>query len=85
MNRNCCFWRFARSIAGAESAAVCCDQFLDRARADGAARVHLEVRDGNPAIEMYRGAGFAPVGRRRNYYRGADGAQFDAFTFSLEL
>jgi len=60
-------------------------QFLDRARADGAARVHLEVRDGNPAIEMYRSTGFEAVGRRRNYYRGADGAQFDALTFSLEL
>ena len=60
-------------------------QFLDGARADGASRVHLEVRDGNPAIEMYRGAGFAPVGRRRNYYLGVDGRQFDALTFSLDL
>ena len=60
-------------------------QFLDRARADGATRVHLEVRDGNPAIEMYRSAGFAPVGRRRNYYYGNDGRQFDALTFSLDL
>ena len=60
-------------------------QFLDGARADGASRVHLEVRDGNPAIEMYRGAGFAPVGRRRNYYHGVDGRQFDALTFSLDL
>lgn len=60
-------------------------KFLDRARSDGASRVHLEVRDGNPAIEMYRGAGFAPVGRRRNYYHGVDGRQFDALTFLLEL
>ncbi len=60
-------------------------QFLDRARSDGATRVHLEVRDGNPAIEMYRSAGFAPVGRRRNYYHAIDGRQFDALTFSLEL
>lgn len=56
--------------------------FLDRARADGARRVHLEVRDGNPAIAMYRNAGFKPAGRRRNYYRGADGRQFDALTFA---
>jgi ribosomal-protein-alanine N-acetyltransferase len=60
-------------------------QFLDHARSDGASRVHLEVRDGNPAIEMYRSAGFAPVGRRRNYYHGVDGRQFDALTFSLDL
>jgi ribosomal-protein-alanine N-acetyltransferase len=59
--------------------------FLERARSDGATRVHLEVRDGNPAIEMYRSAGFAPIGRRRNYYHASDGRQFDALTFSLDL
>ena len=59
--------------------------FLERARADGATRAHLEVRDGNPAIEMYRGAGFAPIGRRRNYYHTGDGREFDALTFALDL
>lgn len=59
--------------------------FLGHARTHGIDRVHLEVRDGNPAIQMYRHAGFAPVGRRRNYYRGKDGDQFDALTFALEL
>jgi len=61
------------------------DQFIDQARADGVTRAHLEVRDGNPAIEMYRGAGFAPIGRRRNYYHTSDGQQFDALTFALDL
>ena len=61
------------------------EDFIERARAFGASRVHLEVRDGNPAIEMYRRAGFAPVGRRRNYYRARDGQQFDALTFALDL
>jgi ribosomal-protein-alanine N-acetyltransferase len=61
------------------------DHFLDHARTDGATRVHLEVRDGNPAIEMYRSAGFEPVGRRRNYYNACDGRQFDALTFALDL
>jgi len=59
--------------------------FLGHARTDGITRVHLEVRDGNPAIRMYRHAGFEPIGRRRNYYRGQDGSQFDALTFALEL
>lgn len=59
--------------------------FLSHARTDGITRVHLEVRDGNPAIHMYRHAGFEPIGRRRNYYRGRDGSQFDALTFALEL
>jgi ribosomal-protein-alanine N-acetyltransferase len=59
--------------------------FLDHARADAVSRAHLEVRDGNPAISMYRNAGFSAVGRRRNYYRSRDGQQFDAITFALDL
>jgi ribosomal-protein-alanine N-acetyltransferase len=59
--------------------------FLDQAEADGARRVHLEVRDGNPAIAMYRASGFAQVGRRRGYYKGSDGSRFDALTFALDL
>ena len=58
------------------------DDFLDRARNDGVARVHLEVRDGNPAVAMYREAGFLPVGRRRNYYRAPGGERFDAITLA---
>ena len=59
--------------------------FLDQAKADGARRVHLEVRDGNPAIAMYRASGFAQVGRRRGYYKGSDGSRFDALTFARDL
>lgn len=61
------------------------NQFLEQSRNDGITRVHLEVRDGNPATEMYRGAGFRPIGRRRNYYHTSDGRQFDALTFALDL
>ena len=57
------------------------DAFIDRARADGARRVHLEVRDGNSAASLYRSAGFAAAGRRRGYYHGG-GGQYDALTFS---
>jgi ribosomal-protein-alanine N-acetyltransferase len=59
--------------------------FLERARNDGVVRVHLEVRDGNPAVEMYRNAGFSPVGRRRNYYHAPNGKRFDAITLALQL
>ena len=59
--------------------------FLERARNDGVARVYLEVRDGNPAIHMYRHAGFEPIGRRRNYYHGEDGKRFDAITLAHQL
>ena len=61
------------------------DEFVERARGAGASRVHLEVRDGNPAVEMYRRAGFAPAGRRERYYRGNDGRQYDAITLAYEL
>jgi ribosomal-protein-alanine N-acetyltransferase len=59
--------------------------FLEQARNDGVTRVHLEVRDGNPAVSMYRNVGFSPVGRRRNYYHGLDGKRFDAVTLAHRL
>jgi [ribosomal protein S18]-alanine N-acetyltransferase len=61
------------------------DDFVDRARGEGVARAHLEVRDGNPAIAMYHAAGFSPVGRRRAYYLASDGQRFDAITLALKL
>lgn len=61
------------------------DDFLERARNDGVKRVHLEVRDGNPAIGMYHSAGFSPIGRRRNYYHAPDGTRFDAITLAHQL
>ena len=64
---------------------VLLEDFMSRAREDGVVRVHLEVRDGNPAVAMYRGAGFSPVGRRRNYYNAPDGKRFDAITLARQL
>jgi [ribosomal protein S18]-alanine N-acetyltransferase len=61
------------------------DDFIEHVRSDGVTRVHLEVRDGNPAIDMYRAARFEAVGRRRNYYHGRDGLEFDALTFAREF
>ena len=61
------------------------EEFMERAETDGAKRVHLEVRDGNPAIGMYRTAGFETAGRRRHYYRGSDGSRYDALTLARDL
>ena len=61
------------------------DDFMQRARTKGVGRVHLEVRDGNSAVDMYRVAGFRAVGRRRNYYHAPDGRRFDALTLVQEL
>jgi ribosomal-protein-alanine N-acetyltransferase len=61
------------------------ERFVAASRDSGLRQVHLEVRDGNPAIEMYRRAGFTQAGRRRNYYHGPDGRRFDALTLVLEI
>jgi len=58
------------------------DHFVAYARGWGASRLHLEVRDGNGAVGLYRAAGFEIAGRRCNYYRGASG-QHDALTLVL--
>ena len=57
-------------------------RFVGDAGARGAERLHLEVRDGNEAIGLYRRHGFSEVGRRRNYYSGASGQRFDAITLA---
>ena len=59
------------------------DEFIASGLAGGAHRLHLEVRDGNPAVELYRSSGFSPAGRRRNYYHGPDGEAYDAVTLLL--
>lgn len=58
---------------------------LADARLRGAARVHLEVRAGNSAVDLYRSSGFAKCGERRGYYRGQAGEVFDAHSFSIAL
>ncbi|TFI56483.1 GNAT family N-acetyltransferase [Sphingomonas parva] len=57
-------------------------RFIRDAGERGAERLHLEVRDGNQAIGLYRRHGFSEVGRRRNYYSGASGQRFDALTLA---
>jgi ribosomal-protein-alanine N-acetyltransferase len=58
------------------------DRFVDDGRGAGAHRLHLEVRDGNPAVRLYERAGFRLAGRRRNYYRGDGSEAFDALTMA---
>ena len=58
---------------------------MHEARAAGIDTLHLEVRDGNPAIELYRAAAFVQVGKRPQYYRGRSGKVFDALTLKLNL
>lgn len=57
---------------------------VEEARARGSTRLFLEMRDGNRAESLYRRHGFAPVGRRSNYYRRGNHGPIDAITFRLE-
>jgi ribosomal-protein-alanine N-acetyltransferase len=61
------------------------NRFIEDAQQRGARQLHLEVRDGNPAVRLYKRAGFSQVGRRRNYYSGRDGQLFDALTLAKTL
>jgi len=69
-----------RGIAGALLRAV-----IAEARDRGVEEMHLEVRAGNDAVQLYRREGFDKVGERRNYYRGNTGQAFDAQTFARKL
>jgi ribosomal-protein-alanine N-acetyltransferase len=61
------------------------NRFIDDARGRGVRQLHLEVRDGNPAIRLYNHTGFSQAGRRRNYYGGRDGQLYDALTLARTL
>jgi ribosomal-protein-alanine N-acetyltransferase len=61
------------------------NEFMEHAANSGLGRVHLEVREGNPAVIMYRSVGFSVAGRRRKYYRGRFGGEFDALTLSRNV
>jgi len=58
------------------------EAFEKAALGRGARRLHLEVRDGNGALKLYRRSGFTLVGRRRRYYNGGDGQLYDALSLS---
>ena len=51
----------------------------------GRKKLFLEVRCSNPAHHFYLRHGFEEVGRRKGYYRGNMGQNFDAITMTLEI
>ena len=61
------------------------DQFLEAARARGATRALLEMREGNPAEQLYLRRKFVLIGSRPNYYRGPNGGKINAMTFACDL
>jgi len=56
------------------------------ARTQGGRAIFLEVRAGNePAVQLYKSAGFNEVGRRPAYYAGANQSRYDALTMRQSL
>ncbi len=60
-------------------------RLFEEARGRGTTRLCLEMRDGNPAQILYAEFGFEPVGRRRDYYRGARNGPVDAITYACSI
>ena len=58
---------------------------VEDAEARGADRIFLEMRANNPARAFYERFGFQAIGRRKDYYRAADGTKLDAITFAYAL
>jgi ribosomal-protein-alanine N-acetyltransferase len=71
-----------RSSQGKGVGQMLLDRFASIAGSKGAEQLHLEVREGNHAVSLYRRNGYREVGRRRNYYSGRDGQLFDALTLA---
>ena len=61
------------------------DQLFDAAGSRGVAHVFLEMRRGNPAVNLYQKVGFEPVGERIDYFMKSDGTRIDAITFRKSL
>ena len=62
------------------------NSLLKRLTNAGVATVFLEVEEGNhPARALYAKLGFAQTGRRKGYYRRADGTRADALLLSKTL
>ncbi len=75
----------ARAAQGHGVGAALLKHFEDDAALRGARRLHLEVRDGNAAVNLYNRSGFTLVGRRSRYYSGDDGQLYDALSLSRPL
>lgn len=58
---------------------------VSRARSAGRTKIFLEVREGNNAHDFYLKFGFIALGRRKNYYKNAQGISPDAITMALDL
>ena len=61
------------------------DRMFAAARDRGVTRIFLEMREGNPAVHLYRKVGFEPIGQRPRYYRLSNGDRVDGITFGKAI
>ena len=75
----------AEGMRGRRLGALLLEHLVQRAISEGVRVLYLEVRPSNlRAIRLYRRAGFARIGVRRNYYRAAGGRE-DALVLARSL
>jgi [ribosomal protein S18]-alanine N-acetyltransferase len=61
------------------------NHIIQQAEQEGRSKIFLEVRDGNSAEYFYSTQGFSETGRRKGYYKGANGLVFDAITMTRRI
>ncbi|MFT8736010.1 MAG: ribosomal protein S18-alanine N-acetyltransferase [Zymomonas mobilis] len=64
-------------------AAALLKKLIEKAKSEDTKYIHLEVREKNPALNLYYHIGFREVGRRINYYKSLNGDLYNAITLSL--
>lgn len=75
-----------REVRGKGHAATLLSAHAAQLRRAGAQRLFLEVAEDNaPALSLYRGMGFAEIGRRKGYYAAHGGNRRDALTMRFDL
>ena len=74
-----------RQFQGNRIGKMLLSETVNRACTAGRTKLFLEVRDGNNAYDFYLNSGFLPIGRRKNYYKNADGINPDAITMELNF
>lgn len=75
----------SRALQGQNFGKALLLDIIGRAQSAGRTKIFLEVRDGNDAHDFYEKLGFIPIGRRKNYYKNAEGMSPDAITMNLVL
>ena len=75
----------ARSMQRTAIGSTLIHEVVRRASEEGRTQMFLEVRDGNAALGFYTDCGFQPIGRRKQYYKGANDERHDAITMTLRI